>query len=80
MNVKEIAIRQQYSYEPSPGMLTGKVIFTHDMGEVTVNISTEQAARFVALLADAILETAKVVGNTMKKEIIDQTLAIEAAK
>lgn len=76
MNVKEIHIRRQASYEKNPGMLTGTISFMHGIGEVTVNISEAQANQMIALLADALVETAKLVGKTMTTEILEQTKAL----
>lgn len=74
MNVKEIQLRENYSYEPNPGMLTGYVKLGVGGGEIKINISEKQAVGLVKLLAELMLETTREVAQAMTLEILEQPL------
>lgn len=70
MILDQLIIMKKQSYEPDPDGYKGTIKFTSTTGKIEVNLSDALSRKILAIISEELVETAKLVGNLLTQEII----------
>jgi hypothetical protein len=69
VNLKQVYMLRE-DFGPSKGQLKGFLTFENSLGEIKLTITPEQAERFIALFADALVESAKEIAQNLTSQLL----------
>jgi hypothetical protein len=73
MKLQNLRISEIPSYMLEAGNYEGEITYANEKGKIQLNLSSEQVARILPILADALIESSKEVANNLTAAVIEQS-------
>lgn len=73
MKLKEIQIREAYSWEneKGPAAYAGKAVFGSGGSEVSLSLGDEASRRILAVIAEELVASSKAIADMMVRDVIE---------
>jgi hypothetical protein len=65
------------SYLPGAGNYEGEIVYRSERGKIQLNLTHDQVARILPVVADALVESSKEVAYNLTASVITVGLALE---